>query len=96
MFDITEGGIALIEPLRTASINAARRMAQSLGEQFGKTMGYRIRGENRNSSETRIEVMTAGLFLQILLENPDLPRCSPLERSSECQPPSDPKSLSWI
>lgn len=65
--------IVMLEPRRLAARAAARRMAATLGEEVGGSVGYRVRGESRVSRETRIEVLTDGLFLRRLQRAPDLP-----------------------
>jgi ATP-dependent helicase HrpB len=65
--------IVMLEPRRLAARAAARRMAATLGEEVGGTVGYRVRGEARVSRDTRIEVVTDGLFLRRLQREPDLP-----------------------
>ncbi|MFZ9415638.1 MAG: DEAD/DEAH box helicase, partial [Alphaproteobacteria bacterium] len=65
--------IVVLEPRRIAARAAARRMAASLGEEVGATVGYSVRGESRVSRDTRIEVVTDGLFLRRLQREPDLP-----------------------
>src|SRR5690606_19581538 len=50
--------IVMLEPRRLAAKNAARFMAQSLHEQPGETVGYRVRHETRVGRATRIEVVT--------------------------------------
>src|SRR5690606_27660727 len=51
---------------------AARRMAQSLGEQTGETVGYRVRLDTKISSRTRVEVVTEGVFTRMILDDPEL------------------------
>lgn len=58
--------ILMLEPRRLATSTVANRMAQMLGEPVGKTVGYRIRFENRISSLTRIEVLTEGILTRML------------------------------
>ncbi|GAX86420.1 hypothetical protein CEUSTIGMA_g13830.t1 [Chlamydomonas eustigma] len=58
--------IVVLEPRRVAAKAAARRMAATLGEEVGKTVGYRVRTENCVSQETRIEVMTEGVLIRRL------------------------------
>jgi ATP-dependent helicase HrpB len=65
--------IIVLEPRRLAARAAARRMAATLGEEVGDTVGYRVRGESKLSRRTRIEVVTDGLFLRRLQRDPDLP-----------------------
>src|SRR5690606_26456322 len=44
----------------------------SLGEEVGRTVGYRIRFESRISSATRIEVVTEGILTRMLQDDPML------------------------
>ena len=64
--------ILVIEPRRVAARSAALRMSSMLGEEVGKTVGYAIRGESRQSKATRITVMTDGVLLNRLREDPEL------------------------
>jgi ATP-dependent helicase HrpB len=64
--------IVMLEPRRLAARAAARRMAAALGEEVGARVGYRVRGEARVGRDTRIEVVTDGLFLRRLQRAPDL------------------------
>ncbi len=66
------GKIVMQEPRRLAARAAARRMAQSLGEPVGETVGYRVRLDTRVGPRTRIEVVTDGLFLRMLQDDPSL------------------------
>lgn len=56
----------MLEPRRLAARSIAHRMAELLGEPVGKTIGYRIRFENRTSEATRIEVVTEGILTRML------------------------------
>ena len=60
------------EPRRLAARAAARRMAASLGESVGETVGYRVRFDTKVGPRTRIEVVTDGLFLRLLQDDPSL------------------------
>ena len=64
--------IVMQEPRRLAARAAARRMAASLGEAVGETVGYRVRFDTRVGPRTRIEVVTDGLFLRLLQDDPTL------------------------
>ncbi len=66
------GRILLIEPRRLATRAAAERLAASLGEAVGQRVGYSVRLESRTSAATRLECLTAGLFLRRLQEDPAL------------------------
>jgi len=66
------GKIIMQEPRRLAARAAARRMAASLGEAVGETVGYRVRFDSKVGPRTRIEVVTDGLFLRLLQDDPAL------------------------
>lgn len=67
-----EASILLLEPRRLAARAAAERLAAGLGEPVGERVGYRVRLESRISGRTRLEVVTAGLFLRRLQADPAL------------------------
>ena len=58
--------IIMLEPRRLAARTIAARMASLWGDEVGKTIGYRIRFENRVSSNTRLEVVTEGILTRML------------------------------
>jgi len=64
--------IIVLEPRRLAARAAATRMAMTLGEQVGETVGYRVRFGSRISRATRIEVVTEGVFTRRVLDDPGL------------------------
>lgn len=64
--------ILLLEPRRLAARAAAERMARTLGEKAGDTVGYRTRLQSRIGPKTRIEVITEGVFTRMILEDPGL------------------------
>ncbi|MBI2737505.1 MAG: ATP-dependent helicase HrpB [Rhodospirillales bacterium] len=66
------GKIVMQEPRRLAARAAARRMAATLGEPVGETVGYRVRLDTKVGPRTRIEVVTDGLFLRMLQDDPSL------------------------
>src|SRR6056297_3371680 len=69
---LTEGRILMLEPRRLAARAAAERMAQTLGEPAGETVGYRVRGEAKTSENTRIEVVTEGILTRMIQSDPEL------------------------
>ncbi|MCV6584585.1 MAG: ATP-dependent helicase HrpB [Marinibacterium sp.] len=71
--DLTGQKIVMLEPRRLAARAAAERMAATLGEKPGETVGYRVRGEARVSKTTRIEVVTEGILTRMVQSDPDLP-----------------------
>lgn len=66
------GKILLLEPRRMAARAVAQRMAQLLGEEPGARVGYRIRQQTRISPRTQIEVVTGGVLLRMLQQDPSL------------------------
>ena len=67
-----DGTILVLEPRRIAARGAAARMASLLGEPLGKRVGLRARFDTRASRETRILVVTEGVFTRIILDDPEL------------------------
>ena len=67
-----KGRILLLEPRRLAARAAAARMAATLGEQVGDTVGLRVRFGSKVSRKTRIEVVTEGVFTRLILDDPGL------------------------
>ncbi len=66
------GKLIMLEPRRLATRAVAVRMASTLGESVGDTVGYRMRLETRVSRRTRIEVVTEGVFTRMLQTDPAL------------------------
>jgi ATP-dependent helicase HrpB len=64
--------ILLLEPRRIGVRAAAKRMSSLLGEKTGITVGYRTRFESRVSKKNRIEVITEGILIRMLQNNPEL------------------------
>ena len=64
--------ILVLEPRRLAARAAAARMAATLGEQVGDTVGLRVRFGSKISRKTRIEVVTEGVFTRLVLDDPSL------------------------
>jgi ATP-dependent RNA helicase HrpB len=64
--------LIMLEPRRLAARAIAQRMAHTLGEAVGRTVGYRMRLETRVSRETRIEVVTEGVLTRLLQADPAL------------------------
>jgi ATP-dependent helicase HrpB len=64
--------ILVLEPRRLAARAAASRMASTLGEQVGDTVGLRVRFGSKISKRTRIEVITEGVFTRLILDDPSL------------------------
>ncbi len=57
------GIIGLTQPRRIAAVSIAQRIAAECGEECGKSIAYKIRFEEKSSSEPLIKVMTDGILL---------------------------------
>jgi ATP-dependent helicase HrpB len=64
--------LIMLEPRRLAARAVAQRMAQTLRESVGQTVGYRMRLDTRVSRDTRIEVVTEGVLTRMLQSDPSL------------------------
>jgi ATP-dependent helicase HrpB len=64
--------IVMLEPRRLATRAAARRMAMLRNEDLGETIGYRMRMDSRVGARTRIEVVTDGILIRMLQDDPSL------------------------
>eukprot|EP00930_Biecheleria_cincta_P099212 TRINITY_DN90857_c0_g1_i1.p1 TRINITY_DN90857_c0_g1~~TRINITY_DN90857_c0_g1_i1.p1 ORF type:complete len:1288 (-),score=243.86 TRINITY_DN90857_c0_g1_i1:42-3905(-) len=60
--------IVVTQPRRMAAISLAKRCAAELGEQIGKTVGYRISGD---SVSGKLSFATTGFLLQVLVNQPE-------------------------
>jgi len=69
---VTPGRIVVLEPRRLATRAAADRMAATLGQPVGQTVGYRMRGDAKVSDATRIEVVTEGILTRMIQSDPSL------------------------
>ena len=62
----------LVQPRVLAAQALAQRLAQLLGEKPGQQVGYQVPYDSRMSADTRLVLMTPGVLLQHLLQNPTL------------------------
>jgi ATP-dependent helicase HrpB len=69
---VAGGKLIVLEPRRLAARAAAERMASMLGERAGQTVGYRMRLASHVSADTRIEVVTEGVFSRMIMDDPGL------------------------
>jgi ATP-dependent helicase HrpB len=69
---VAGGQIWLLSPRRLAARAAAERMADLAGEAPGGTIGYATRLESRQSAQTRILVVTEGIFRRRIQADPEL------------------------
>ena len=70
--NLTTERILMLEPRRLAARAAAERLAETLSEPTGQTIGYRMRGETSVSKSTRIEVVTEGILIRMIQSDPAL------------------------
>src|SRR6188472_2887742 len=64
-----DGEILVLEPRRIAVRMAARRVADELGEQAGKRIGYQVRFEDVSSRDTRVRFVTEGVLTRKLVSD---------------------------
>ncbi len=62
----------LVQPRVLAAQALAQRLAQLLGETPGQQVGYQVPYDSRMGNNTRLVLMTPGVLLQHLLQNPTL------------------------
>jgi len=70
LLDVVEGRIVVLEPRRVAARAAARRMAEEAGGRLGDLVGYRIRLDRAESARTRVLVVTEGVLVRMLHDDP--------------------------
>jgi ATP-dependent helicase HrpB len=66
------GQILLLSPRRLAARAAAERIAELMGEPVGGRVGYATRMDSKLSDKTRILVLTEGIFLRRIQDDPEL------------------------
>lgn len=64
--------IILVQPRVLAVQSLAQRLAELVGEDVGQTVGYQVPYDNCISDSSRLLVMTPGILLQHLLQDPTL------------------------
>jgi len=58
-----DGVIGCTQPRRIAATTVARRVAEELGQESGKAVGYKIRFKDRTAKDAYIKFMTDGILL---------------------------------
>ncbi|BBF71281.1 ATP-dependent helicase HrpB [Sphingomonas bisphenolicum] len=66
------GQVLLLSPRRLAARAAAERIAEMMGEQPGGTVGYATRMDSKVSARTRLLVLTEGIFVRRIQDDPEL------------------------
>lgn len=67
-----EQRVYVLQPRRIAARMLAQRVANERGVRLGGEVGYQVRFDNVSSKETRLMYVTEGVFLRLLIEDPDL------------------------
>ena len=68
------GVIGVTQPRRIAAVSVSARIAEEMGCQVGGLVGYKMRFYDRTSLDTRLKIMTDGILLQELRNDPLLSR----------------------
>lgn len=72
LLDAGLGPVIVLEPRRLAARAAARFMARERGCEVGGEIGYQVRFDRKTSRATRLTVVTEGVLLRRLQEDPFL------------------------
>ncbi|NVK56373.1 MAG: ATP-dependent helicase HrpB [Alteromonadaceae bacterium] len=68
----SDSKILLLQPRRVVVKQLAGYLAEQLGEPVGQTVGFRIRGEQKVSPQTRLEIITEGILTRRLQQDPEI------------------------
>ncbi|MFO7749068.1 MAG: ATP-dependent RNA helicase HrpA [Desulfobacteraceae bacterium] len=66
------GKIGCTQPRRIAAINVAHRIAEEMEEELGRSVGYKIRFDDRSVRDSRVKLMTDGILLAETQRDPFL------------------------
>ena len=66
------GQVLLLSPRRLAARAAAERIAELMGGALGGIVGYATRKDSKQSAATRILVLTEGIFVRRIQDDPEL------------------------
>src|SRR5579859_938218 len=67
-----EGQVVILQPRRLAARLLAARVAEELGVQLGREVGYQIRFDDVSGPSTRIKFVTEGILLRRMIQDPRL------------------------
>lgn len=70
--DFSGKNIIMLEPRRLAAKSIASYLAAQLGEKPGQTVGYQIKGEQQRSAQTRLLIVTEGVLVRKIQQDPEL------------------------
>lgn len=74
----TRGVTVMLQPRRVAAVNVANYLAEQLNEPVGDTVGYSVRGETKRTENTKLLVITEGVLVRWLQNDPELSDVSTL------------------
>eukprot|EP00741_Cyanophora_paradoxa_P019425 tig00021127_g18752.t1 len=63
--------MVMTQPRRIAAMSLAKRVADTLGEEVGGTVGFCVSRNRKTSSRTRLTYVTVGYLLQLLSHKPE-------------------------
>jgi ATP-dependent helicase HrpB len=66
------GQVLLLSPRRIAARMAAERIAEMANEKIGERIGYATRMDSKRSANTRLMVVTQGIFRNQIIADPEL------------------------
>ncbi len=64
--------VYVLQPRRIAARMLAQRVASERGGKLGQEVGYQVRFENVSSRDTRLMYVTEGVFMRMLIDDPQL------------------------
>lgn len=67
-----DGLIVMLQPRRVAALNIAHYLAKQLGEPVGEQVGYTVRGDSKRSKATQLLIITEGVLVRWLQDDPEL------------------------
>lgn len=67
-----DGLIVMLQPRRVAALNIAHYLAKQLGESVGERVGYTVRGDSKRSRATKLLIITEGVLVRWLQDDPEL------------------------
>ncbi|MDV6315565.1 ATP-dependent helicase HrpB [Idiomarina sp. HP20-50] len=67
-----DGLIVMLQPRRVAALNIAHYLAKQLGEPVGQQVGYTVRGDSKRSKATKLLIITEGVLVRWLQDDPEL------------------------
>lgn len=73
---LTYGMIGVTQPRRIAAFGVSARIAEEMGVELGRLVGYKVRFDDLTGENTQIKIMTDGILLEELRSDPLLSKYS--------------------